>query len=185
MGSHNIPSIGMRKVKSIFALIFAFFIWQLVRIFFPQLDIHPLFGYVYAIIEMRESVDKTKTFGLFRIKATFIGLTIGLCVLAISGSLGKFITNETLIVFMDLALIAFGALIALWFADLFKCKNLCGIAAIIVVICMVRDRDSDINIYLYAILRALQTLLGVFAAWFVNKFICAYPKKSEKVDAKE
>ena len=178
----HIPMIGMRKIKSVLAVILAFFIWQLVRIFFPQFDVHPLFGYIYAVIEMRESVEKTKTFGLLRIKATFVGLTIGLGVLWVSVLLSGYIKGDMLVAILDLALISLGVLVTLWVADFFKCKNFCGIAAIILVICMVRDRDSDTNIYLYAILRVMQTLIGVFSAWLVNSLVHRYPNAFKKIE---
>ena len=47
----------------------------------------------------------------------------------------------------------------------------------IFVICLVRDRNSALNIYLYAILRVWQTLLGVFSAWLVNTLLLPYPGK--------
>lgn len=180
MKSCELPKIGMRKIKSIIALVLSFLIWQIVRIFFPLLEVHPTFGYLYSIIEMRDSAEKTKRFGLLRIKATFIGLAIGLLLLSVSVLAGNIITNELLITFIDLFLICFGTLLSLWFAQLLDCKTFCGIAAIITVICMIRDRNTDINIYLYAILRVVQTLLGVFSAWLVNSFICRYPKNTEE-----
>jgi len=41
----------------------------------------------------------------------------------------------------------------------------------------VRDRNSTVNIYLYAVLRVCQTLLGVFSAWAVNARLLPYPGK--------
>lgn len=177
MNMQELPKIGMRKIKSVMALFLSFLIWQIVRVFFPQLDIHPLFGYIYAIIEMRDSVEKTKLFGKRRIKATFIGLAIGLLFLPFSNRYGVYAGETISHIAIDVCLIIFGVLVTLWIAELLKCDNFCGIAAIIFVICMVRDKNADMNIYLYAIIRVLQTLLGVFSAWVVNCFICRYPKE--------
>ncbi|MBQ4145031.1 MAG: hypothetical protein IJD36_00255 [Clostridia bacterium] len=177
MNMQELPKIGMRKIKSVMALFLSFLIWQIVRVFFPQLDIHPLFGYIYAIIEMRDSVEKTKLFGKRRIKATFIGLAIGLLFLPFSNWYGVYAGETISHIAIDVCLIIFGVLVTLWIAELLKCDNFCGIAAIIFVICMVRDKNADMNIYLYAIIRVLQTLLGVFSAWVVNCFICRYPKE--------
>lgn len=166
-----LPKIGLRKVKSVLALILAFFLWQLVRLISPvSLDIHPLFGYIYAIIEIRETVEKTKQFGALRIKATLIGLAVGIAILPLSvlcaNNLGNIAT-----MFIDLALICIAVLASLWLAEFFKCKNFCGIAAIITVICLMRDRNADVSIYFYAVMRVFQTILGVFAAWFINRFV--------------
>jgi len=175
MTIQELPKIGMRKIKSVIALFLSFLIWQIVRVFFPQLGVHPLFGYIYAIIEMRDSVEKTRKFGKLRIKATFIGLAIGLIFLPFSNRYGVYAGETISHVVVDVCLIIFGVLVTLWIAELFKCDNFCGIATIIFVICMVRDKNADMNIYLYAIIRVLQTLLGVFSAWVVNSFVCKYP----------
>ena len=173
----TLPGVGMRKVKSLMAVALAFAIWQVVRIWFPQFDVHPLFGYIYAVIEMRESSEKTKQFGLRRIKATLIGLAVGLSALPLSIRYGTYAGQGAAFVLNDLVIILLGILLTLWLAELLRCENFCGIAAIIFVICLVRDRSTDINIYLYAILRVFQTLLGVFCAWVINALVCPYPKK--------
>ena len=82
----------------------------------------------------------------------------------------KSIPNAFVLHLADLALILAGVLISLWFADLCKCKNLCGIAAIIFILCIIRERNTSVSIYMYAILRTVETLVGVFAAWFANTF---------------
>ena len=144
----------------------AFAIWQLLRLVIPyELDAHPLFGYIYAIIEIRETPEKTKQFSLYRIKATLIGLAMGLALLP-----GNHIDSQFLMLLADLGLILCGTLAALCVAELCKCKNLCGIAAIVFITCIVRDSNSNTSIYVYAVLRAIQTLVGVFSAWLVNTY---------------
>ena len=179
MDKINLPRVGMRKIKSLLAVTLSFVIWQLVRIWIPQFDVHPLFGYLYAIIEMRDSVEKTKRFGKLRIKATLLGLSVGLSALPLSVAYGTYAGEGAIYVLTDLVIILLGVLITLWLAELLRCENFCGIAAIIFVICLVRDKDSNVNIYLYAILRVFQTLLGVFSAWVVNALVCPYPKKND------
>jgi len=167
----TLPGIGMRKVKSLIAIALAFVLWQVVRIWFPQVEVHPLYGYIYAIIEMRDSVEKTRKFGTRRIKATLLGLTMGLCVLPLSVRYGTYAGEGIGFMLTDLAIILVGVLATIWIAELLRCENFCGIASVIFVICLVRDRNSNINIYLYAILRVFQTMLGVFSAWMVNSLI--------------
>ena len=58
--TEHLPHIGMRKIKSVLALLISFVFWQGLRIFFPVLETHPIFAYVYSIIEMRENPEKTK-----------------------------------------------------------------------------------------------------------------------------
>ncbi len=145
--------------------------------FFAQLEIHPLFAYIYALIEMRDSVEKTKKFGLLRIKTTFIGLVVGLIFIAISIQFSM-LASPTQQIFIDFLLILIASLISLCIAEKAKCESFCGIAAIISIICMVAHPGEDR--YLYAVMRVIQTLLGVFSAWTVNYYICKYPKNMEK-----
>lgn len=169
---NGLPGIGMRKIKSLLAVALSFVLWQVVRIWVPQFHVHPLFGYIYAIIEMRDSTEKTRQFGVLRIKATFLGLATGLLALPLSEAYGAYAGAGFGFALTELAIILAGVLVTLWLAELLRCENFCGIAAMIFVICLVRDRSTDINIYIYAILRVFQTLLGVFSAWVVNTLIC-------------
>lgn len=172
------PHIGMRKIKSVLAVILSFLIWQIIRIPFPSFEIHPLFGYMYSISEMRDTPQKTKEFGWWRIKATLIGLVIGLCALPISNSFGAYAGDGIIFMAVDIALFAVGIVLSLSLAEVLKCGNLCSLAAMIFVICLVRDRNAHVNIYLYAILRVAETFLGVFSAWVVNSFVKV--RKKEK-----
>lgn len=161
--------IGMRKVKSLLAVTFAFLIWQLVRLFLPMLEAHPIFAYIYSIIEMRESSDQTKKFGKLRIKATLVGLFVGLIFIAFSVLFASDSTTEKLRIFIEFIYILLATLCSLCVAEIFKCQNFCGIAAIITVICMVSHNEEDI--YLYAVMRVVQTLIGVFSAMLINTLI--------------
>ena len=176
MKFQKIPRLGMRKIKSVSAVVLSFLIWQIIRIPFPSLEIHPLFGYIYSISEMRNTPQETKKFGWWRIKATLIGLITGLCALPISVYYGAYAGDSIIFMIVDIGLFVLGILLSLTLAELFKCGKLCGIAAMVFVICLVRDRNANVNIYLYAILRVIETLLGVFSAWVVNNFVSERPK---------
>lgn len=168
---NHLPHVGLRKIKSLISVCVAFAVWQLLRLVIPyELDAHPLFGYIYAIIEIRETPEKTKLFSFYRIKATLIGFALGLALLPVSVYFDNHIHSHFLMLLVDLGLILCGTLATLCIAELCKCKSLCGVAAIIFVICIVRDRNSDTNLYVYAVLRVIQTLVGVFSAWLVNTY---------------
>ncbi len=161
--------IGMRKIKSLIALTLVFIIWQLIRIFFPVLEVHPVFAYIYSVIEIRDTAEKTKKFGKLRIKATLVGLVVGLVFISISVFMASKIDGGIWRLLTELLLILLGTLISLIVAESTKCENFCGIAAIIAIICMVSHNDE--NIYLYAIMRVVQTLIGVFSALVINLLI--------------
>ena len=164
----------MRKIKSLIALTLSFGIWQLIRIFLPMLYIHPIFAYVYSVIEIRETVEKTKQFGKLRIRATIVGLLVGLAFITVSVFLKSKIEADIWRALAEFIVVLCATLFSLVVAENIKCENFCGIAAIITIICMVGNRDE--SAYFYAIMRVVQTLLGVFSATFINVLIKRKPK---------
>jgi len=158
--------IGMRKAKSVFAVFVGFCLWQAIRLMIPGLEVHPIYIYIYGIIEMRETSDKTINFGLRRIKATFTAIGVGLPLLLLSSKIQDMLTNETWIILIQLITILLGVTMALVAAEAVGCKNFCGLAAAIVVILIVSHSYDEL--ILYSCLRASQTILGVFVAWLIN-----------------
>ena len=59
----QLPHVGFRKVKSVLAIFVGFWFWQLLRLFFPALEAHPIFIYIYGMIEIRDTSEKTVDFG--------------------------------------------------------------------------------------------------------------------------
>ncbi|MBQ2696918.1 MAG: hypothetical protein IJF61_06410 [Clostridia bacterium] len=168
---------GMRKIKSLLAVILSFVVWQALRLIYPPMEVHPIFAYIYAIIEMREDPEKTKKFSLLRIKATVIGLLSGLFFLTVAILLGFSGQKTYPEILWEFLLLLASCFVALTVGDAFRCKNFCGIAAIIAAICVVSIHGT--NPYLYALMRTLQTLIGVGAATVVNIFI-ANPLKTKE-----
>ena len=161
--------IGMRKIKSLIALGVAFIIWQLIRMSLPMLEAHPVFAYIYAVLEIRETPEKTKKFGKLRIKATFIGLVVGLVFITLSVFLSSKMNGEIGQLLIEVLLILIATLVSLVVSEITKCENFCGIAAIIAIICMVSQNEK--NIYLYAVMRVIQTLIGILSAMMINLFV--------------
>ena len=170
---HSLPHIGKRKLKSVLAVMLGFCLWQLVRLFFPALEVHPLYIYLYGIIEIRDSSAKTVDMGRWRIKATFVGLGLGLPVLALAEYLRGLVSTDALRSVVELGLILVGVLLALMLAEWLGCGTFCGIAAIIFVIMMVSHSHGEQ--YIYSVLRAVQTMMGVFVAWLINVKWFPYP----------
>lgn len=158
--------VGMRKIKSLIAVLLSFAIWQTIRLFLPGLEVHPIFAYIYSIVEIRDTVEKTKNFGKLRIKATLVGLAVGLAFVSLSIKLCSYTDVLWQKTGIELILLLAATLISLCAAEFFNCENFCGIAAIITVICLISQSGEDR--YLYATMRVFQTLLGVFAALVVN-----------------
>lgn len=176
----HLPHIGLRKIKSILAVFVGFWVWQVIRLFVPGLELHPIYIYIYGIIEMRDSSDKTVNFGKRRIKATFVALGIGLPLLFLNSYLNSIVSLEWVNVAIDLSMILLGILLVLCVAELTGCANFCGLAAAILVILLVNHLDgAPLH---YSVLRAGQTIIGVFIPWVINVKLFPYPRVKENVD---
>ena len=180
MESNKPSHIGMRKIKSLLAILIGFFIWQGIRLFFPDLEIHPLFIYIYAFLEIRDTSQKTKTLGVQRIKATLIAMAVGLPMLILRIFVHSNWDNTSLVTALDMVMILFGSLLTLQLGQKFECGSMTGLTAVIYIILLISHADD--HRYVYAVLRAFQTVIGVFVAWFVNVLLFPYPGKepSEK-----
>ena len=170
--------IGMRKLKSLLAILIGFFIWQGIRLLFPDLEVHPIFIYIYGLLEVRDSSEKTRTLGVQRIKATVVAMLVGLPMLFLRILIHSNIEPDALVIALDLAIILIGTLLTLQIGERFACGALTGLAAVIYIILLISHADD--GRYLYAVLRAFQTVIGVAVAWLVNVFLFPYPGRKTK-----
>lgn len=173
----HLPHIGMRKVKSILAVFAGFWIWQLIRLFAPSLEVHPIYIYIYGIIEMRETSEKTVNFGKLRIKSTVVALVIGLPTLLLSDYLQSLTQLAWLQNGIELAFVLLGSLVVLCVAEVVGCQTFCGLAAAILIILLISHNINEPLIY--AILRSGQTVIGVLVAWVINAKLFPYPGKAK------
>lgn len=167
-----LPHIGFRKVKSLLAIFVGFWVWQLVRLFFPGLEVHPIFIYIYGLIEIRATSEKTVEMGALRIRATFTAMAVALPVIALLEFLQGMIPPQWGQIGVELALLLVGTLLTLIIAEKVGCNSLCGLAAAIFVILMISHADDER--YIYSVLRAFQTIVGVFIAWLINVKLFPY-----------
>ena len=172
---HHFPHIGMRKVKSILAIFVGFWIWQGLRLLIPGLEVHPLFIYIYGMIEIRESSDKTINYGRMRILATITAIVIGLPFMILTDGLRPVLADTWMKTGMEIAFLLIGALLVLCVAEAVKCQAYVGLAAAIYIILMISHFES--RVYLYSLMRAFQTVIGVVIAWFINVKLLPYPPK--------
>lgn len=174
-GHHFHPHIGMRKVKSILAIFVGFCLWQTLRLFLSELEVHPIFIYIYGMIEIRETSAKTMDYGKMRIMATFTAIAIGLPVMFLTDIVKPFLIEVWMHTWLEIGVLLAGALLVLCVAEWVKCRVYCGLAAAIYMILMISHFES--SMYLYSIMRAFQTIIGVSIAWFINVKLLPYPPK--------
>ncbi len=172
--------IGMRKWKSIFAIGISFFVWQLIRIPFPDLEVHPIYMYIYSLLEIRDSSQKTVDFSRRRLKANLCAFLVGLPLLAIMDLLKNLAPEGWACHLIELIFILFGTILTITIAQLMGCKTFCGIAAVIFII-LLASHSND-GRYIYCLLRAFQTVAAVFIAWLLNVKLFPYPGKDEQVE---
>ena len=82
----HMPHVGMRKVKSILALLAAFLIWQPFRLLYPDLEVHPIFIYIYALLEIRDNSAKTVSLAITRDNTDY---TVDADIQAHTGNVGE------------------------------------------------------------------------------------------------
>ena len=66
-----------------------------------------------------------------------------------------------------------GSLLVLCAAELLGCHAFCGLATAIYIVLIVSHFES--SMYLYSFMRAIQTILAVLIAWFINVKLLPYP----------
>jgi len=177
MDAHNHLHIGMRKFKTLLTIVIGFLIWQIPRLFFPGLEVHPLFTYAYGILEIRDTSEHTKTFSVQRLKANAAAFSTALLLMPLQIIIHKHFQGASLAL-MDLALILLGVLIALLLVERLRCGGMSGLSAVYCVIILIFHSGEDP--YLYALLRASQTLIGVAVAYLVNVVLFPYPSRKQK-----
>lgn len=178
MTNHPFPHVGLRKLKSLLAVFVGFWVWQLIRLFAPELELHPIYIYIYGVLEMRETSEKTINMGMTRLKATFTALGVGLPLLFLSVFLKSLVSLPWLQIAIDLVVILAGTLLVLSVAEWVGCKALCGLAAAIFIILLVAHSDGEP--ITYSVLRCAQTIIGIFVAWLINVKLFPYPGKTQK-----
>jgi len=172
----QLPHVGFRKIKSLLAIFVGFWFWQLIRVFFPALEVHPIYIYIYGMIEIRDTSEKTVDLGKARIKSTFTALGVGIPFMAVLEFIKQFAPEGWLHIALDLVVLLVGVLLTLEVAQKVGCKAFCGLAAAIFIILIV-SYTTD-KVFLYAILRCVQTIAGVFIAWLLNVKLFPYHGKT-------
>jgi len=170
------PHIGMRKVKSILAVFVGFCVWQLIRLFLPELEVHPIYIYMYGLLDIRNSSESTNEYIHQRLSATLTAVIGGLPFMLLCDWLLPFLGPQAQI-WLQIGILVVGGLVILCLAEITNCKSFCGVAAIYFISLMLRHFED--SVYLYSLMRVFQTFLGVFIAWLINVKLLPYHGKKE------
>lgn len=111
-----------------------------------------------------------------RIMATFTAIFIGFPAMLLHDWIAPKIASARMKTWVEIGILILGALIVLCIAELVKCRIYCGLASAIYMILMISHFEN--SMYLYSIMRAFQTIIGVSIAWFINVKLLPYPPRA-------
>ncbi len=154
------------------AIFVGFWVWQLIRLFAPGLEVHPVYIYLYGMLEIRETSEKTMDMGKNRMKITVLSLGAGILILLLTNFVKSFVSPKWMLTGIELTAILLGTLVVFCIAEMAGCKNLCGLAAVYFIVLMVGHSDGEP--FTYSILRCSQTAIGIFIAWLINVKLFPY-----------
>lgn len=141
--------IGMRTIKTAFAVSFTIFIAQLLNLQ------SPFFAGIAAIIAMQSSVSKSFNMAKNRMLSTILGAIIALLFSLIAPENPFFI--------------AIGIIIIIYLCNMFNWKKSIQLSAMVFLsILLNHEEGSRVN---YALYRTLDTFIGLVIGTLINYFI--------------
>lgn len=150
------PKVGMRIIKSSIAVAVCFFISL-----FRQEGI-VFYSCIAAILCIQQDVANSKKVALNRVKGTLLGGCMGMLVLVIEKSLfpiDAMYLSYLLISFMIIPIIYISVLLNMTSASYISC-------VVFLSVCV--SHGMDVNPYLFACNRIIDTLIGIFVALALN-----------------
>lgn len=150
------PKIGMRITKSAIAVFLCFLIYLI------RGEGLPFYSTISAIICMQTCVENTLKAAKNRTVATIVGGIIGMCVLLFQR---KYFLNASEPV---LYFITSLAIIPTIYSMVLLDKKEAIATSCIVFLSITVNHAMDVNPYIFAINRAVDTLIGIFVALGVN-----------------
>lgn len=157
------PKVGKRMIKSSIAVFLCFIVYL-----FRQKEGIVFYSCIAAVLCMQQDITNTKKVGLNRVVGTLIGGLIGMLVLIFEKS---FISNDYII--LEYMLTSFMIIPIIYVTVLLK-KTSASYISCVVFMSITVSHGSDINPYLFAINRILDTLIGIVIAFCVNSFHLPY-----------
>jgi len=156
----------MRNIKTALAVFICVAVFAMMG---PKFN--PLFAAVAAVITMESNIEETVESGWNRILGTIIG--------GAAGMLGIFISNLIPFKFGFIAVIPLGVMGLIYLCNNLKKHGAITIACVMFISVMT-TYSQDLENYMLASMRLLETAFGIIVAYLVNRFI-----KLPKCDAEK
>lgn len=157
------PKIGKRMIKSSIAVFLCFIVYL-----FRQKEGVVFYSCIAAVLCMQQDITNTKRVGLNRVVGTLIGGLIGMIVLVFEK---KFIPSDYII--LEYMLTSFMIIPIIYITVLLK-KTSASYISCVVFMSVTVSHGADINPYLFAMNRIIDTLIGIVIAFGVNSFHLPY-----------
>ena len=158
MNDLKLPKIGMRMMKSAIAVWICLLVNQ-----FRQEEGIVFYSCIAAILCIQSETAQSYRVGINRMIGTFNGGLIGMVVLVI---LRQVIPTDAIL--LRDSIIAFAILPVIYMTVLWKQKSASYISCV-VFLSIVVSHGGDVNPYLFAWNRILDTMIGIGVAWVINQ----------------
>ena len=162
----ELPRLGLRNIKTAISVTLCMVIFHIIN------RDNAFFACIAAVFCMKDTVSSSISMGKNRIIGTLIGGLIGIFLIYLS-SIFPFLYNISSI------MTGIGVSLSIYICTTLK-KPESVIVSCIVIIGIMINYASQINSYVYAINRTIDTALGIVIAIAVNKYINPPEEKHEK-----
>ena len=162
------PKIGKRMIKSSIAVFLCFVVYL-----FRQKEGIVFYSCIAAVLCVQQDITNTKRVGANRVVGTFIGGLIGMLVLAFDKA---WIPEDYVI--LEYLLTSFMIIPIIYITVLLK-KTSASYISCVVFMSVTVSHGADVNPYLFAMNRIIDTLIGIAIAYGVNSFHFPYGNHSD------
>lgn len=156
MKKFNIPSIGLRNLKTALSVFLCILIFK----FFN--NNYPFYACISAVICMKDTVDNSLNMGKDRLIGTFLGGMLGFIFIYVL-SFFPYLNHPNALI------TALGVIICIYICTFINKPGSVSICCIVFIGIMISY--TGLESYYYAISRTFDTAVGVIIAILVNKYV--------------
>lgn len=156
--------IGLRAIKTAIAVFFC----ALISTLFKREDI--FCASIATVICMEQTYKQTIETGMNRFIGTIIGGAVGYIALELSEYIPYY---EWVRIFV----LPFCILSVIYICNMINRKSSVSIGCVVVLVILARLGDPMSSTFMYVVFRVMDTLVGVFVATVVNRFMFGGPMK--------
>lgn len=162
---------GKRNIKTAITVIFVIYTLKLINILIPTVEITGFYASIAAVFTIATTDQESKTKGFSRLYGTIIGGIIGIILYSIA------IEFHNININVDYLFIFIGTIIIIHVCYILQIPQGIQGGMVLLIAAFTQVQDDYI---IYAIVRTLETIYGVYIALFINKYTFKNQFMSEK-----